>query len=243
MELCSSPPEGDQMVILSWQNLFFCLTFLVKDQTIYQCETESLVSFSVFNKVFLSSDGLYLCHDTINVSISCWLARRQSAHYQSVHVSVNPQKTTDTCWQWGWQEWRKMCPSICVTTGEQRGCQAEFQAEKTNEPSGAELCPTCDFPKDRFSAAELHDSIFHPHIPAGEQPVTTWESLIDVTECQSLTGIKLLRPQKLSCGPFGSEDCWLSSAAPGLKMQFEDCFYLIIEICAGHQRERLKRAI
>lgn len=98
-------------------------------------------------------------------------------------------------------------------------------------------CPTCDFPpKDRFSAAELHGSICHPHIPAGEQPVTTWESLIDVTECKSLTGIKLLWPQKLSCGPFGSEGCWLSSATPGLKMQFEDCFYLI-EVRRTSKRE------
>lgn len=106
------------------------------------------------------------------------------------------------------------------------------------------VCPTCDFPpKDRFSAAELHGSIFHPHIPAGEQPVTTRESLIDVMECKSLTGIKLLWPQKLSCGPFGSEGCWLSSATPGLKMQFEDCFYLIVEVCRTSQREAKGRHI
>lgn len=37
--------------------------------------------------------------------------------------------------------------------------------------------------------------------------MTTQESLIDVREGKSLTGIKLLRPQKLSCGPFGSEGC------------------------------------
>lgn len=110
---------------------------------------------------------------------------------------------------------------------------------ETNEPSGAELCVPRDFPpKDRFSAAELHGSIFfYPHIPAGEQPVTTWGSLIDVTECKSLTGIKLLCPQKLSCGPFGSEGCWLSSATPGLKMQFEDCFYLIVEVRRTSKRE------
>lgn len=42
-------------------------------------------------------------------------------------------------------------------------------------------------------------------------------------------GIKLPAPQKFSCGPFGSDGCWLGSTAPGLQMRFGDCFHPLLE--------------
>ena len=65
------------------------------------------------------------------------------------------------------------------------------------------------------------------------------ERLIDVCECEYLVnGIKLPASQKLSCGPFGSDRCWLSSTAPGLQMQFIDCFHPLPET-HGKIRNRL----
>lgn len=51
-------------------------------------------------------------------------------------------------------------------------------------------------------------------------------------------GIKLPAPQKLSCGPFGSDVFWLGSTAPGLQMWFEDCFHPLCET-QGQIRHRL----
>lgn len=51
-------------------------------------------------------------------------------------------------------------------------------------------------------------------------------------------GIKLWSPQKFSCGPFGSDGCWLGSSAPRLQMPFEDCFHPLLET-QGQIRNRL----
>lgn len=111
--------------------------------------------------------------------------------------------------------------------------------KETNEPSGAELCvPRVIFLlKTDFLLQSCMGQFFIHICLQGSNQWPHEKAWLMWRNASLWLALSCFDHRNSLVVHFGSEGCWLSSATPGLKMQFEDCFYLIVEVRRTSKRE------